>query len=238
MAQRRPAGAGPARAGRGVPHRRGGLLRQRDDRRAGRLGLDLVLPAHAAGGAAQPVDPVAGPPAARHRRGRVRRHPGRRPGGAAGARAAVGVHPHGVVPAARRLGRRVRGRGAAGRRPDHLDAVLRPRLRLLPLMGAAHGARQLRAPAAPVVRRDGVPARAGDRAGPGGARPRRAAARGGLAGRRVAPAGAGPGVLGQLRGRRLRHRPAPGHRRGHRRAVAARHRRPGRAGLRDTACPS
>ena len=29
---RRPAGAGPARAGRGVPHRRGGLVRQRDDR--------------------------------------------------------------------------------------------------------------------------------------------------------------------------------------------------------------
>ena len=88
------------------------------------------------------------------------------------------------------------------------------RLRLLPLVGAAHGARQLRAPAAPVVGRDGVPARAGSGARPGGARPRPAAARGELAGRRVTPAGAGPGVLGQLRGRRLRHRPAPGHRRG------------------------
>ena len=141
--------------------------------RADRLGLGLALPAHAAGGAAQPVDPVAGAHAARHRRARVRRHPGDRAGGAAGARAAHRAHAHGVVPAARRLGRRLRGRGAAAGRPDHLDALLRPRLRLLPRLGAAHGARQLR-------RRRTAPWSAGtvylrgqgSRAGPGGARPR------------------------------------------------------------------
>ena len=92
------------------------------------------------------------------------------------SRAAHRAHPHGVVPAPRRHGRRLRGRGAAARRPDHLDAVLRPRLRPVPRVGAAHGARQLRAAGTRLVRRDGVPARPGNGACPGGARPRRAAA--------------------------------------------------------------
>jgi hypothetical protein len=99
--------------------------------------------------------------------------------------------------------------GAAARRPDHLDAVLRPRLRPVQRLGAAHGARYLRTAGTRLVRRDRVPARAGNGSCPGGARPRRAAGRGELPGRRVAPAGAGPAVLGKLRGRRLHHRPAP-----------------------------
>src|SRR6516225_1212980 len=70
------AGAAQPRAGGGVPRRRRGLLRQRDDRRAGHLGLGLPLPADAAGGAAQPVDPVGGADAQGHRRPGVRRHPG------------------------------------------------------------------------------------------------------------------------------------------------------------------
>jgi glutathione synthase/RimK-type ligase-like ATP-grasp enzyme len=40
--------------------RRGRVLRQRDAGRSDRLGLAVGLPAHAAGGAAQPVDPVDG----------------------------------------------------------------------------------------------------------------------------------------------------------------------------------
>jgi hypothetical protein len=52
---------------RGVPHRGRRLLRQRDDRRPGRLGLGLGLPADPAGGAAAPVDAVGGAAAARDR---------------------------------------------------------------------------------------------------------------------------------------------------------------------------
>ena len=55
--------------------------------------------------------------------------------------------------------------------------------------------------------------------------------RGELPRRRVTPAGAGPAVLGKLRGRRLHHRPAPRHRRRHRRDAAAGHRRARRARL-------
>ena len=80
-----------------------------------------------------------------HRRPRVRRHPGDRADGAARARAADRADPHGVVPAPRRHGRGLRGRGAAAGRPDHLDAVLRARLRPVPRLGAAHGVRQLHA---------------------------------------------------------------------------------------------
>src|SRR5450759_1293632 len=92
-------------------------------------------------------------------------------------------------------------------------------------MGAAHGARQLRAAGARLVGRHGIPARAGNGSGPRGARPRRSAAGAELAGRRVTPAAAGPAVLDQLRGRRLHHRPAPRYRCCHRRAAAAGHRR-------------
>ena len=48
---------------------------------------------------------------------------------AEGAGAAHRAHPHGVVPPPGRLGGRVRGRRAPAGRPDHLDAVLRARLR-------------------------------------------------------------------------------------------------------------
>ena len=102
------------------------------------------------------------------------------------------------------------------------------RLRPVPRLGAAHGARQLHAAGTRLVGRDGVPARPGNGARPGGARPRRAAARNALPGRRVTPAGAGPAVLGKLRRRRLRHRPAPRHRR----------RRPTRCGGWSPACRS
>ena len=77
-AQRRA--AGPAR---GVPRRRGAHLRQRHDRWQHRVVLDRRLPATAAGGPAQPLDPVDGGAPARHLRTRVRRHPPDRPGRAA-----------------------------------------------------------------------------------------------------------------------------------------------------------
>ena len=69
----RRARPGPARADRGVPDRGGGLVRQRDGRRADRLGLDLGVPADPAGGAAPPVDAVGGPAAPRRQRARLRR---------------------------------------------------------------------------------------------------------------------------------------------------------------------
>src|SRR5258708_298994 len=98
-------------------------------------------------------------------------------------------------------------------------------------MGAAHGAWQLRAAGTQLVGRDGVPARPGKGACPVRARPRQAAARGELPRGRVAPAGAGPAVLGQLRGRRLRHSAPPRHRRRHRRDAASGHQRARRARL-------
>ena len=66
-----------------------------------------------------------------------------------------------------------------------------------------HG--QFRAAGTHLVGRDGVPARPGKGACLGRAWPRQAASRGELPRGRVALAGAGPAVLGQLRGRRLRH---------------------------------
>ena len=144
----------------------------------------------------------------------------------------VRADPYGVVPPAGRLGRGFRGRGPAGGRPDHRDAVLRARLRSLPRVGAADDRRQLLAAGTPLgCRRHRLPARAGRGPGPGGARPGCAAARGEVAGRRVAAAAAWPAVLGQLRGRRLRDRAAPGHRRGRQRAAAAGHHGARRAGL-------
>ena len=103
-----PPSAEAAGAARGVPRRRGAHLRQRHDRRPHRLVVDRRLPAAAAGGPAQPVDPVDGAAPARHLRTRVRRHPRGRPGRAARARGARRAHPHGVVPPAGRLGRRCR----------------------------------------------------------------------------------------------------------------------------------
>ena len=207
---------GPPRHDRGVPDRAGRLVRQRDGRRPARLGLDLGLPADAARGAAQPVDAVGRPAAPRHHGPEYDEHQARRPDRAASARAAHRAHPHGVVPPPRRLGRRVGGRRAAARRPDHLDAVLRARLRPVHGVGAAHGRRHLRPAGTPLVRGHRLPARPGRGQVKAHPRPGRAAARGERARRRLEAAAAGPAVLGQLRGRRLHHRPAPGHGRGHR----------------------
>ena len=95
-AQRRAAGTA-----RGVPRRRGAHLRQRHDRRQHRVVLDRRLPATAAGGPAQPLDPVDGDAPARHLRTRVRRHPPGRPGRAPCPRGPRRAHPHGVVPQSR-----------------------------------------------------------------------------------------------------------------------------------------
>ena len=81
------------------------------------------------------------------------------------------------------------GSAAAGR-TDHLDAVLRARLRPLHRVGAAHGGRPLRAAGTPLVRGHGLPARTGRGPDQGHPRPGRAAARGELAGRRLAAAAA------------------------------------------------
>ena len=85
-------------------------------------------------------------------------------------------------------------------------------------VGAAHGGRQLRAAGTPLVRGHGH--RRGQGAGQIKATHGLDAlpVRGELARGRLAAAQTGPAVLGQLRGRRLHHRAAPGHRRAHRRA--------------------
>src|SRR5262249_19231034 len=72
--------------------------------------------------------------------------------------------------------------------------------------------------------------RAGQRRGPGSAGPRRPAARGARPCHRVPPAAGWPGVLGQLRGRRVRDRAASRYRRRHGRAAPAGHHRPSGAG--------
>ena len=71
-----------ARAAGGVPRRRGAHLRQRHRRRVDGVVVGRRLPPAAAGGAAQPVDPVDGAAAARHRRPAVRGDPRGRTGGA------------------------------------------------------------------------------------------------------------------------------------------------------------
>ena len=139
---------------------------------------------------------------------RVRRHPGGRPGGAAGARRAGRADPHGVVPPPRRLGRRLRGRGPAAGRADHLDARLRPRRRLLPGLGRAGPPRQVRPARAPVRRRHGLPARA--RAAAGSARCTASSSCSASWAHLVVEAKlprAGPAGLVELRGRGLRDRP-------------------------------
>ena len=140
-----PCGAGspPCRRGPTAPGAAGGVPRRRehtfDSVQVGRddgLGLGLGLPAPAAGGAAQPVDPVDGAAAARARRPALRRDPG----GRTGRRAALGrarrVDAHGVVPAPGRHGGGVRGRRPAAGRPALVDAGLRARRRLLHSCGA------------------------------------------------------------------------------------------------------
>ena len=64
------------------------------------------------------------------------------------------AHPHGVVPPPGRFGGRVRGRRAPARRPDHLDALLRARLRPVHRVGPAHDR------TAPSTRRNGSGPRA------------------------------------------------------------------------------
>ena len=155
-AQRRGPGAA-----RGVPRRRGAHLRQRHGRRPDRVVLDRRLPAAAAGGAAQPVDPVDGAAAPRHRRPE---YAGIHRSGPAALRA-LGVtrraHPHGVVPPPGRLGGRVGGRRPAARRAADLDARLRPRLRPLPAPGPSWWSSTGSTPPERRSPRHGVPARQG-----------------------------------------------------------------------------
>ena len=138
------AGRRPRPAG-GVPRRRGAHLRQRHHRRADRVGVDRGLPAAAAGGAAQPVDPVDG--AAAPRAVDDPRYAAITEVGPAALRA-LGVQdaltPHGVVPPAGRLGRGLRGGRPAAGRADHLDARLRARRRLLSRVGGAGDPRPVR----------------------------------------------------------------------------------------------
>jgi hypothetical protein len=67
----------------------------------------------------------------------------------------------------RRHGRRLRARGAAARRPDNLDALLRLRLRPVRAWARPIDARQFYASGAPLVGRDGVAARLGNGAASG-----------------------------------------------------------------------
>ena len=139
-----------------------------------RVVVDRRLPPAAAGGAAQPVDPVDGAAAPRHRR------PASTPASTMAGRRRCGrsgvtrrAHPHGVVPPPGRLGRRL-----GGRRPG------RPGAQLTSMHGYAHDFDLYRAWAelvildrfdaagAAVRGRDGVPARHGARAGARGARRR------------------------------------------------------------------
>ena len=156
----RAAGRGLPRAARGVPHRRGAHLRQRHRRRVDRVVVDRRLPPAAAGGPAQPVDPVDGRAAPRHHRPAVRGHPPVGTGGAEGARASP-----------------TRSRTWSGspaptaRSPSRRWPPGRPGAQLTSMHGYAHDfdlyrawaelvdPRPVRRARAPVRRRDGLPAR-------------------------------------------------------------------------------
>ena len=130
----------PADAPRGVHDRPGTLLRQRRDRRRDGVALDQPLPAEPARRARASLDPVVRAAAAADRRsGRHRRH--RRPG-AAGARPARRAVAHGVVPAAGRQRRHLRGRGPAAGLAVHDADVVRPRHRPLRRLGQARRRRR------------------------------------------------------------------------------------------------
>ena len=144
---------------------------------ADRLAVDRRLPAAAARGAAQPVDPVDRAPAARDRRPALRRDPRRRARGARALGMRDGLshmewfrRPDGSV-AVSEVGARPPG--------AQIDArcSLRARRRLLPRVGRARGPRRSssrRSAATPRVR---LPARPGQGPGPRRARPRGGARR-------------------------------------------------------------
>ena len=130
-----------------------------------------------------------------------------RAGRAAGARRARRVHPHGVVPPPGRLGRGLRGRRPAARRPDRLDARLRHDVDFYRVWAELVVLDRFDPPERRLRRRHRLPARPGPRPGPRGARRRRAAAprSGTWSSRRKLPQPGQPASR-RLRGRGLRHR--------------------------------
>src|ERR687890_103946 len=103
----------------GIPCARHALVRSPGEALsfADEVGFPLVAkpPDAAAGGAANPLDPVDGRGAPRHLRPALRGHPPVGTGGAGGARRHRRAYAHGVVRPARRLGRRLGGGRAAAR---------------------------------------------------------------------------------------------------------------------------
>ena len=184
------------------------------DRRRDRVGVDLGLPAAAARGAAQPVDPVDGAAAPRPRRpalrGRSSRSARPRCGRSASATALTHMEwfrrPDGSV-AVSEVGARPPGAQLA------IDARLRARRRLLPDVvraGDPRPVRRRRSGSTPRAARTCV-GRAAAGCGPCTASTSCSGGSGTSSSRRKLPEPGQPAST-ELRGRGLRDRPRPGHR--------------------------